>query len=137
MRKQRPRGTTTREAVVNAALKVADRLGLEALTIRGVAEEVSAPPMSLYVHFANKNQLLDLMYAEVSRRMYEDDHLPTWQGELFRLCQRVRGVLIEHPNWASLLSRPTPPLAVPMRERVLALMVADGMSEAQAFKVLS
>jgi AcrR family transcriptional regulator len=137
MRKQRPRGTTTREAVVNAALTVADRLGLDALTIRGVAEEVSAPPMSLYVHFANKNQLLDLMYAEVSRRMYQDEHLTTWQSELFRLCHRVRGVLTEHPNWASLLARPAPPMVVPMRERVLALMVADGMSEPQAFKALS
>ncbi|MFZ5891572.1 MAG: TetR/AcrR family transcriptional regulator [Myxococcota bacterium] len=137
MRKQRPRGSTTREAVVNAALRVADRNGLDALTIRGVAEEVAAPPMSLYVHFANKNQLLDLMYAEVSRRMYEDEGHPTWQTELYRLCLRVRALLTEHPNWAALLARPAPAMPVPMRERVLALMVADGMSESQAFKALS
>lgn len=136
MRKQRPRGSTTREAVVNAALNVADRNGLEGLTIRGVAEEVAAPPMSLYVHFANKNQLLDLMYAEVARRMYADEGLPTWQSELFRLCHRVRDILTEHPNWAALLSRPAT-AAVPVRERVLALMVGDGMSEPHAFKALS
>lgn len=136
MRKQRPRGSTTREAVVNAALNVADRNGLDGLTIRGVAEEVAAPPMSLYVHFANKNQLLDLMYAEVARRMYADEGLPTWQSELFRLCHRVRDILTEHPNWAALLSRPAT-AAVPMRERVLALMVDDGMTEPQAFKALS
>lgn len=136
MRKQRPRGSTTREAVVNAALNVADRSGLDALTIRGVAEEVAAPPMSLYVHFANKNQLLDLMFAEVSRRMYADEGLPTWQSELFRLCHRVRDILTEHPNWAALLSRPTPAMSAPMRERVLAMMVADGMTDSQAFKAL-
>lgn len=136
MRKQRPRGSTTREAVVNAALNVADRNGLDALTIRGVAEEVAAPPMSLYVHFANKNQLLDLMYVEVSRRMYADEGMPTWQAELLRLCHRVRAILTEHPNWAPLLSRPAPPLALPLRERVLALMIDDGMSEPQALKAL-
>jgi AcrR family transcriptional regulator len=136
-RKQRPRGATTREDVVNAALVVADREGVEALTIRAIAEIVGAPPMSLYSHFANKEELLDLMYAAVAQRMYEDDGHPTWQVQLFALCRRVRRILKGHPNWAPLLSRPSPPLAVPLRERVLALMVADGLPEQEAFRALS
>jgi AcrR family transcriptional regulator len=136
-RKQRPRGTTTREAVVNAALAVADRDGLDALTIRSVAERVEAPPMSLYTHFANKDELLDLMYAEIARRMYADDGHPTWQGALRALCHRVRAILSDHPHWVGLITRSAPGIDIPVRERVLALMGADGMSATEAFRAFS
>ncbi len=137
MRKQRPRGTTTREAIVNAALAIVDEHGIDGLTIRGVAEAVAAPPMSLYTYFANKNALLDLMFVELARRMYADDGNASWQAELGALCHRVRDLLTEHPRWAELLSRPAPPLDAPVRERILNLMVADGLSPAFAYRVFA
>jgi AcrR family transcriptional regulator len=136
-RNQRPRGATTRCEVVNAALAIADRDGLDGLRIRSIAKLVGAPPMSIYTHFSNKEELLDLMYEEVSRRMYVDEGNPTWQAELVALCHRVRSILKDHPKWAPLLARPASPLAVPLRERVLTLMTADRMPEADAFKSLS
>ncbi len=137
MRKQRPRGSITREAVVNAALSVADQVGVESLTIRGVSEQVGAPPMSLYTHFRNKNELLDLMYAEVARQMYAYQGHPTWQAELLALCHRVRNLLTEHPRWVVLLARPAPPMAIPLRENILKLMVADGIAPTDALMSLS
>ena len=137
MRTQRQRGSITREGIVNAALAVADRNGVEHLTIRAVSNAVGAPPMTLYTHFANKNELLDLMYAEVSRRMYAYQGHSTWQAEILALCHRIRSLLTEHPRWAVLLSRPAPPLAVPLRENVLRLMVADGMLATEALMSLS
>jgi AcrR family transcriptional regulator len=137
MRKQRARGSITREAVINAALAVADRDGVDRLTIRSVAVLVAAPPMSLYTHFSNKEELLDLMYEEISHRMYTYEGHSTWQAELRALCYRVRGVLSAHPRWAVLLSRPTLPLAVPMRERILKAMIADGILATDALLGLS
>lgn len=127
MRRQRPRGTITQDAVIDAALIIVDRAKVDGLTIRAVARQVGAPPMSLYSHFANKEQLLDLMYGEIVRRMYPDQGHTTWQSELFALCQHIRSVLLEHPNWTPLLSRPVAQHAVPVRERTLAMMVSDGM----------
>ena len=128
MRTQRPRGSTTREAVVEAALAVVDQVGVDELTLRGVARRAGVPPMSLYSHFDNKKGLLDLMYAEVARRLYADGGHPTWQAELVALCHQVRRILLEHPRWAPLLSRPArPPLRVPLRERLLALLTRDGV----------
>jgi AcrR family transcriptional regulator len=137
MRQQRPRGTTTRELVVNAALEVADRVGLDALTIRAVAGEVGAPPMSLYTHFANKEELLDLMYLELSRRLYADSGRDTWQAELSMLARHVRETLLAHPRWAPLLSRRALPVVVPVRERILRLMVESGMPSQVALSSLS
>ncbi len=137
MRQQRPRGTTTRESVVSAALDVVDRVGLDSLTIRAVASLVGAPPMSLYTHFANKEELLDLTYVELSRRLYPDSGLDTWQAELLALATHVRETLLAHPGWTPLLSRPTQPAKVPVRERLLKLMVEANMSSEAALRGLS
>ena len=137
MRQQRPRGTITREGVVDAALAVADRAGVHRLTIRAVAQYLGAPPMSLYTHFRNKDELLDLMYAEVAGRMYAYQGQATWQAELLALAHRIRSLLTEHPKWAPLLSRPVAPLEVTLREEVLKLMVTDGMTATEALMGLS
>ena len=137
MRQQRPRGTTTREAVVDAALQIVDRVGIDCVTIRAIARLVNAPPMSLYTHFANKEELLNLMYAEVSRRMYVDAGHATWREELWALAQHLRQTLRQHPRWTPILSRPTPNVAVPVRERILTLMVEAGMTPADALQALS
>jgi hypothetical protein len=49
----------TPQAVVTTALAIADRHGIEALTMRGLASELGVEAMSLYHHFASKDALLD------------------------------------------------------------------------------
>ena len=123
--------------MVNAALDVVDRVGVAALTIRAVARRVGAPPMSLYTHFANKEELLDLMFAEVSRRLYADTGRDTWQEELAALSHQLRRGLLEHPRWTPLLSRPTPTLDITTRQRLLRMMIEAGMAPEIALRTLS
>ena len=138
MRRQRPRGSTTREAVVSAALAVIDTAGVEHLTIRSVAKLAGAPPMSLYTHFSNKNELLDLVYGEVSRRIYPAEKPPSsWQADLLEVCCHMRNVLTEHPRWIQLLARPSAPLSVPLRERILKQMVDAGVAPGAAMAALA
>jgi AcrR family transcriptional regulator len=122
---------------VDAALQVADRVGVDATTIRLVAAAVGVAPMSLYTHFSKKEQLLDLMFQEVTLRLYADAGQPTWQAELTSLCHQIRSVLLEHPRWVPLLHRPAPSTAVPLRERLLPLMASEGISEADALTALA
>ncbi|WP_433210632.1 TetR/AcrR family transcriptional regulator [Dactylosporangium sp. CS-047395] len=59
----------TQEAVVACAVDLADREGLEAVTVRRVAAELSARPMSLYSFFKRKDDLVDLMLDQVLAEM--------------------------------------------------------------------
>jgi AcrR family transcriptional regulator len=93
--------------------------------------------MSLYTHFANKEELLDLMYAEVSRRLYPDSGQPTWQSELLVLGRHMRATLAQHPRWTPLLSRHSVPLVVGVRERMLRLMIDSGIPAADALRSLA
>ncbi|HEX3849399.1 MAG TPA: TetR/AcrR family transcriptional regulator [Polyangiaceae bacterium] len=137
MRNQRPRGSTTREAVVAAALAAVDQDGVDGLTIRAVADRVGAPPMSLYSHFRSKEELLDFMLEGVAARIYAGERHPTWQAEMLALCRRVYRLLSEHPRWIPLLSRPVWPVQLPLREHLLKLMINDGIPSADGLLAVS
>ena len=134
---RRPRGTTRQSDVVAAALAVADQVGLDRLTIRAVARVAKVPTMSLYSHFSSKSELLDLMHGELIARVFVDEPYATWQEGVFAACGRIREVLLGHPRWVPLLARPVPPVALPWRERMLDLMIADRFAPEQAFAALS
>lgn len=63
-----PTSKLTTEAIVDAAIAVADADGLAALSMRRVADELGVGAMSLYRHVADKDALLAAMAAEVGRR---------------------------------------------------------------------
>jgi AcrR family transcriptional regulator len=99
----------SREAVVRAAVRIADEGGLEALTMQRVAEQVGAEAMSLYRHVRNKEDLLDgtvdLVYAEMD--------LPRsgvgWRTAMRERAISARDVLRRHPWAISLMeSRSSP-----------------------------
>ncbi|HEX2403614.1 MAG TPA: helix-turn-helix domain-containing protein, partial [Acidimicrobiia bacterium] len=60
-----PRATLSREAIVDAAIEVLDRHGLDGLSMRRVAEVLGTGPASLYWHVADKEQLIHLILDRV------------------------------------------------------------------------
>src|SRR5215469_9069686 len=60
--KRGPRAGLSADAIVAAAIKVADAKGLEGVSMARVAEELGFTTMSLYRHVASKEELLQLMW---------------------------------------------------------------------------
>lgn len=91
----------TRERVIEAAITLIDRDGLEAFTLRRLATEVGVETMSLYNHIANRDDLLDgiveHVYAEVIRPR-GGRKAATWQDQMRKGAQRFRQVMIAHPH---------------------------------------
>ena len=69
-KKPTPRPALNRERVLHAALELADRDGLEGLTMRRLGKALGVEAMSLYNHVANKEELLggliDLVFSEIA-----------------------------------------------------------------------
>ena len=123
----------TRESVVAAAMDLADRGGITALTMRSLAKHVGVEAMSLYHHLPNKEALLDAMVD----RVYAGIDLPTpdgdWRSGLRRRSESVREVLLRHP-WALPLmeSRRAPgPANLAYHEANIACLRAAGFAPAQ------
>ena len=130
VRRHSRRQPLSRERVLRAALAVADRNGIAGLTIRSLAAELGAKPMSVYHHVANKDEILDGIVDLV----FDEIHLPTpgqdWRTEIRQRAEAARRVLGRH-RWAIglLESRATPgPANLRHHEAVLAALRAAGFT---------
>ena len=88
----------SREAIVAAAIEIADTEGLEAVSIRKIATKLEARPMSLYSHIERKGDLIDLMVDEVMGGAVLPEPLPEdWREALRQIAQRTRESTRAHP----------------------------------------
>jgi AcrR family transcriptional regulator len=124
-----------REEILDAALDIADENGLEAVSMRALADRVGVTPMALYRHVKDKSALLDgmigrLLTALLPARTPEDQ---TWEGRLGALGHACREVTRRHP-WAAhlLFSRPAvTPDAVRAVDIVYTALIDAGVPESQ------
>ncbi|MGH4015677.1 MAG: TetR/AcrR family transcriptional regulator [Pseudonocardiaceae bacterium] len=98
------------DAVVAAATELADRDGLEAVTMRRVAQALAVGAMTLYTYVPGKAELLDLMldaaYARMPRADTTGKH---WRARLVAIAEENRALFDTHP-WAAAVSTLRPPL---------------------------
>lgn len=126
----RRRGSLSRERVFAGAMTLADRVGVEGLTIRALASELSVKPMSLYHYVASKEEILDGVVDQVFREFDPPPAGLPWQEAVRVRCRSVREVLGRHP-WATPLleSRTTPGEEIlTHHEAVLSCLRGGGLS---------
>jgi len=98
-RKRRSRGSLTREQVVEAALALADRDGLEALTMPNLATRLECGVMTIYGYIDSKEDLLDAIAQRGLRDLRLPQPIPNdIEGILIQWGRGLRLLLIEHPS---------------------------------------
>jgi TetR/AcrR family transcriptional regulator, tetracycline repressor protein len=94
----------TRGTVVDRAMQLADAVGLDALTIRKLAQELGVTPMALYWHFRSKDELLDGLAERVWSEIDVDvDAGAPWPDQLRAMLESLLQVLRAHPAAPALL----------------------------------
>ena len=92
----------SRDRVLQAAVELADRSGVEAVTMRGLGDELGFEAMSLYRHVANKDDLLDGMLDLVLAEWQLPDADTDWADAVKASARSVHDGLRRHP-WAARL----------------------------------
>ncbi|MBS2532544.1 TetR/AcrR family transcriptional regulator C-terminal domain-containing protein [Catenulispora sp. NF23] len=98
----------SRAQIAKAAIAVADAEGLEAASMRRVATEIGAGPMSLYRYVRNKDELHLLMTDEVLHQdwpRWATMPEPDWEQTLRRMAHNLRALVLSHPWWAEVMMR--------------------------------
>lgn len=121
----------SRDRVVGVAVQLADKSGLEAVSMRTLADRLGVQAMSLYNHVRNKDDLLDAMVDAV----YAEIDLPDaggggWRGAMRDRAASARAALHRHP-WAIPLmeSRRSPgPANLRHHDTVLGVLRGAGLS---------
>lgn len=122
----------TQDAIVDAAIRILDTEGLDAVSMRRVALELDTGAASLYAHVANKKELLDLAFDRIIGEMPLPEHPADpagWREQIRELGVAMHATLSAHGDVArvALANIPLGPNALRVSERMLAVMVAGGV----------
>lgn len=125
-----PATKLTPQRVIEGAVRLADRIGVDALTIRKIAEEIDVKPMTIYHHVPNKEAIIDGMVDAVFAEIELPPHDTDWRDAMTLRCRSMRAVLAKHP-WASPLmeNRTSPgPATLTHHDAVLGCLRSAGFS---------
>ena len=131
------RAPLSKTRVLEAAISLADRTGIETLTMRNLAQELGVEAMSLYYHVANKEALLDglvdSLLAEIEQERGNFEVVldqAGWLSTMRSLILTARKVMLRHP-WAPRVieSRTTmTPTLLRYFNALLGIMIEGGFS---------
>jgi len=138
-----------RQEILDAALALADEKGLDAVSMRAVAERTGVTPMALYPHVGSKAALLDGMLGRLLADLLPPmvaatDHWRAcgttsqdWRQRLRTIAHLARGLAHRHP-WAATLifSRPSVAQdAVRVVDQIYAALIDAGVPDAEVARV--
>jgi AcrR family transcriptional regulator len=122
------------DAIVDAAVELADREGLDAVTMRHLAAELGVSPMTLYTYVPGRAELVDLMLDALYRGLVlAPTHGEPWRQRLAAVAEDNRRMYAAHP-WASAVSTLRPPLGPGLMakyEHELAALDGLGLSDVE------
>jgi AcrR family transcriptional regulator len=125
-----PRTPLTRDRILRTAVGLADEGGVEAASMRKIAQELAVVPMALYRHVANKDELLDGMIDLVVGEIDPPETGVDWKTAVRRRILSARRALLRHP-WASRVmeSRTEPtPMVLAYMDSMIGMFRAGGFS---------
>jgi AcrR family transcriptional regulator len=120
----------TRDAIVDAALRLLERDGLQGLTMRRLAQELGSGAASLYWHVGDKEELLALMLDRIVGEAEVVEPRETWQETVKESLRATRRLMNRRRDAAAIsLGRiPAGPNSLPVMERTLAILSTAGLS---------
>lgn len=138
------RSGLTLKAIVTTAIEIADTDGLDALSMRNVAERLGVGTMSLYTHIPGKNELIELMYDTVNGQIYESIESPSqqaegWRGALRFIARQNWNIYCQHP-WMLQVTTARPvlgPHSIAKYEAELRPLDAIGLDDLEMDAVLT
>jgi AcrR family transcriptional regulator len=132
--------TLTVDAIVDAAIELADETGLAALSMRGLAERLGVGTMSLYTHVPGKAELIDLMLDSVLGETARPEQPPEdWRARLELLARENAALFHRHPWMLEIVTfrPPMGPGLIAKYDYELGALEGLGLSDVEMDSVLA
>jgi len=130
--RRRGREPITREAIVETALRLLDKDGLDELSMRRLADELDTGPASLYWHVGSKDGLLELIFDRVIGEVEMPEPEPDrWQEQLKEVGRAGRAMILRHRDIVriSIGRIPMGPNALRASEGIFSILRAGGVPD--------
>ncbi len=128
-REEPPRRQISQNLILQTTLELIQAEGLDAVSIRRIAQELKIGPATIYVHFANKEELLELALDEVLGAVKIPEADPAqWNQQLAEVARSAYQELIRYGDLsrASLGRVSMGPNALRLAEGLVGIMVSGG-----------
>jgi AcrR family transcriptional regulator len=135
------RAALSRAEIARVALAIADKEGLEAVSIRRLARELQSGAMSLYHYFDTRDELLDLMGDQVAGEMLVPELPSDWRKALKAIAHHTRDTFHNHP-WMLMTLQERPRVSpnmlrhIEQSTRAVLPLAALGCSEARISRIV-
>ena len=133
--KRRP---LTREAILDAAVDLLDRHGMDKLSMRRLGAALGVEAMSLYNHVPSKAALLDGIDERILLSLEAPGHTRTWQAYARHQALALHRALLAHPHAIPLFAtRPAAtPAAIERLDRYLEVLLEAGFKPIDALSII-
>lgn len=137
---RRRRGSLNKDLILRTALDLVDREGMEALTMRRIAEELGSSAMGLYRHVSTREEIVQGLADVALEGLGLDLHLKApWDRKMAHIFSGLHQVLLEHPGLIEVLRfQPvTAPAALRTVELIFQVLREAGFSGEEAVSALA
>jgi AcrR family transcriptional regulator len=133
-----PKQPLSREKILDAAIDLLDRHGLEGLSMRKLGTAVGVEAMSLYNHVPSKDALLDGIHERILTSLDAPATARTWQSFVRHQALALHRALLAHPNAIPLFAtRPAAtPAAIERLDHYLAVLLRAGFKPTEALSIV-
>lgn len=127
----------SRQKIAAVAFAIADKEGLEAVSMRRLARELEVGTMSLYYYVKTKDDLIAAMDDALMGEIVLPSLSGDWRRAMMEIAERTRSIYLRHP-WAlvSLRSAPHGPNAMRHMEQCLEALAETSMSDERKVALL-
>jgi AcrR family transcriptional regulator len=134
-RTRSPRGAVTADRIIETAVRIIDKTGLEDFTVKQISDELGCVPTAIYWHYRSKDALLEAVLDMASPPKLPDDGVGPWDERARVICRSIRSNLRQHP-YILTLSRRFPGRAVGPTSKAFAAVAREaGYAGAEAAAV--
>jgi AcrR family transcriptional regulator len=122
--------------IVTAATEIVERVGVEGLTMRGLADELDISPMSIHYHVSNKQTLVDLVVENVLN-MVEIPPAGTgpWDERLRQLFRNSRATMTRYPGVIEYtMTRPLSQREIALGDAITELLIEGGLGDTDTLR---
>lgn len=135
-----PSGPLSRRRITTSAIELADRDGLDGVSMRRVAEHLRTGPASLYRHVANRDELITAMVEHVTGEYtYPDAADLDWRESMHALAQQEWAAMLAHPWLLAANATTTPPFgssSLAAMEWALTALAGAGLSPLESARAV-
>ena len=138
-RQRRRRATLDRDLIVAAAVRLVDREGADALSMRRLGMELASGATSVYRHVRDKEELIGLAFDAITGELALPEPATPWDDALVASARGLRDLFHRHRNFVPLIGRRSAlgPSTLAIVERLLGILRGAGFGDQSAYHAIS